>query len=106
MRTLLMKKAAGYIATASLVASPFLSSAATTAPAQTVFTTIHTTSTRPVRQNEDPALARNTSVKTDISAVKSTTKEQKVEDKKAIGRCWKRLMNMAREIRQAHRNKN
>ena len=58
-----------------------------------------------IKKNENPTLARNTAKKPEPAATESTTKVQKVQDKKAIGRCWQRLMNVAREIKHAHLSK-
>lgn len=98
-----MKKAAGYVATASLVACPFVSSITIAMPLQTAFTTTLTSPEKSsVKQTNDPVLVRNTTAKSEAPA---TTSPAKVQDKQTIGRCWKRLMNMAREIRHAHHTK-
>lgn len=104
MRTLLTKKvAACLVITASLVSYPILSSVALKLPPQSV---VHTAqSSGPIKQRENPAVARNAAKKTETSAPESAAKEQKVQDKKAIGRCWKRLMNTVREIRHAQTRK-
>ncbi|GAB3503391.1 hypothetical protein GCM10027341_32430 [Spirosoma knui] len=52
----------------------------------------------------NPTLARNTT-KVEAIAKPETAKPAVEQDKKAIGRYWKRLMNMVREINHAHRNK-
>ncbi|MVM40535.1 hypothetical protein GO730_27505 [Spirosoma sp. HMF3257] len=105
MRTLLMKKVAGYLATASLVACPFVSSVTAAMPSQTTFIA-PATSTSPTKSEAkltgDPVLVRNTTAKSEAPA---TTSPAKVQDKKTIGRCWKRLMNMAREVTHAHHTK-
>lgn len=106
MCTLLMKKAAGYVAIASLVACPFLSSVAVTLQTQPVLAGVSKAGADPVKKGETPALARNTASKPETTSTESSPKEQKVQDKKAIGRCWKRLMNMARELRHAHHKSN
>ncbi|WP_041952238.1 hypothetical protein [Spirosoma spitsbergense] len=105
MRTLLTKKAAACIVvTASLIAYPILSSVAVKMPTQSVAKT--TQLVEPIKQqSENPTLARNTAKKTESSSTESPAKEQQVQDKKAIGRCWKRLMNMVREVRHAQTNK-
>ncbi|WP_018618034.1 hypothetical protein [Spirosoma luteum] len=102
MRTLLTKKAACLVVTASLVFYPILSSVALKMPTQSVVKT--TQPAGPIKQNENPAMARNTAKKTESPVTESPAKE-KVQDKKAIGRCWKRLMNTVREIRHAQANK-
>ncbi len=51
-------------------------------------------------------LARNTTAKADVTTVATVpAKEQKKHDKRAIGRCWSRLMETFREINLAHRNR-
>ncbi|MFD2572621.1 hypothetical protein ACFSUS_18420 [Spirosoma soli] len=58
-----------------------------------------------------PVLARNTAPKTLIDPVPAAKTEtakpqpQATHDKKAIGRCWKRLMNMVREVNHAQRSR-
>ncbi|UFH54964.1 hypothetical protein [Spirosoma sp. KNUC1025] len=49
-------------------------------------------------------LARNTTTKTEAVAT-TVAPAKKTQDKKTISRCWKRLMNMAREVSHAHRSK-
>jgi hypothetical protein len=104
MRTLLTKKAAACLmVTVSLVSYPILSSVALKMPTQSVVKT--TQPVGPIKQSENPVMARNTAKKTESQATESPAKEQKSQDKKAIGRCWKRLMNTVREIRHAQTNK-
>jgi hypothetical protein len=52
-------------------------------------------------------LVRNTTAKADprTSTTTTTSTASKNTDKKTIGRCWSRLMNMVREVREAHHNK-
>jgi hypothetical protein len=103
MRTLLMKKAAGYVATVSLVVCPFVSSITIAMPLQTAFTTTLSSSAKSSTKSlGDPVLARNSTPKSDSP---TTAAPAKVEDKKTIGRCWKRLMTMVREVRSAHPTK-
>ncbi|MVM35110.1 hypothetical protein GO755_34105 [Spirosoma sp. HMF4905] len=102
MRTLLMKKAAGYLATASLVTCPFVSSITVAMPLQTAFTTTSTSSKESFKPASNPVLVRNTTAKPENPA---TTAPAKVQDKKTIGRCWKRLMTMVREVSHAHHTK-
>ncbi|GAB3555489.1 hypothetical protein [Spirosoma fluminis] len=52
----------------------------------------------------NPTLARN-STKVEATAKPEAAKPAVEQDKKAIGRCWKRLMNMVREVNHAHRNR-
>lgn len=48
-------------------------------------------------------LVRNTTAKTESSAPAAAP--VKTHDKKAVGRCWGRLMGMFREINLAHRSR-
>ncbi|GAB4052047.1 hypothetical protein GCM10028810_52390 [Spirosoma litoris] len=96
-----MKKAAGYVATASLVACSFVTSVTVAMPSQVAFTTPSTTGKESVK--ETPVLARNTTAKPETPA--TTTATVKEQDKKTIGRCWKRLMTMVREVSHAHKAK-
>ena len=99
-----MKKAvACLVVTASLISYPLLSSVAIEIPTQSVIKTAQLT--EPIKQSENPTLARNTAKKTESSSPQSPAKEQKAQDKKTIGRCWKRLMNMVREVRHAQTSK-
>lgn len=55
---------------------------------------------------KNAVLARNTTAKSDVTAVATVpAKEQKKHDKRAIGRCWSRIMGTFREINLAHRNR-
>ena len=99
-----MKKTVGFMATVSLVACPLLSSAAVVAPAQS--SPKMPSPVASTKQGENPILARNTTKKTDAPAPEAPAKIQKVQNKETISRCWKRLMNMAREVRHAHHKKN
>ena len=104
MRTLLIKKAAGYLATASLVACPFVSSVTAAMPSQTALTTTVSSLATSDKLMGNPVLVRSATDKPEAPTT-STTSPAKVQDKKAIGRCWKRLMNMAREVTHAHSTK-
>lgn len=111
MRIDLKKTATGYFAIAFLLTCPLFSSETTAMPARNVATIpfivgsapVTTAQTRPVSLDKTPVLAKNSS-KAEPAVTAAVVKEQKTDDKKAIGRCWKRLMNMAREIRHAHSN--
>lgn len=50
-------------------------------------------------------LARNTNSKTASTGTTTATKPLTLEEKKAVSRCWKRLMGMVREVNHAHRTK-
>lgn len=55
---------------------------------------------------KNAVLARNTTTKSDATATTAApAKEQKKHDKRAISRCWSRLMETFREINLAHRNR-
>ena len=104
MRTLLMKKAAGYVATASLLVCSFVSSVTMAISTQSG---THSTALTPtptsasVHLAKNPVLARNTPAPVDTNPTVATAKVQK-QDKKTMSRCWKRLMNMVREVHHAH----
>lgn len=108
MKTTLTKTAAGYLTVLSLITSPFVSLQTDAMPSQNAFTSssvrtagpVIDTQARPVKPEKDAVLVRNTTSKTD--PVTPATTAKKTEDKKTISRCWKRLMNMAREVRHAH----
>ncbi len=107
MRTLLMKKTAGYVATASLIVCPLLSSITVAMPSQSggIYNTTSTANPVSVKSAKNPVLARNTTAPANPTPTVATVKVPKKEDKKTISRCWKRLMNMAREVHQAHTKK-
>ena len=100
-----MKKAAGYVATASLIACPFVSSVAAPMPLQSAYPTTSTTNSESVKLAKNHVLVRNTTASTTPAPTAGTVKGPKQQDKKTIGRCWKRLMTMAREMRKAHHTK-
>lgn len=50
-------------------------------------------------------LARNTNPKAAPVGTTTATKPLTLEEKKAVSRCWKRLMGMVREVNHAHRTK-
>ncbi|WP_460915625.1 hypothetical protein [Spirosoma areae] len=103
MRTLLMKKAAGYAATVSLIACPFVTTVTVAMPSQRAFTTTPSPGTEAVKRVTNPVLARNTTAKSDRTLAGPLPKEPKQHDKKTIDRCWKRLITMMREVSHSHR---
>jgi hypothetical protein len=51
-------------------------------------------------------MARNSAVRSEAPATTAApAKTQNTHDKKAVGRCWSRLMGMFREINLAHRTR-
>ncbi|WP_461044507.1 hypothetical protein [Spirosoma harenae] len=101
MKIRLLKKAVRCLIATSLLACPCLSSVS-------IAMTASTTST--VRLFDNPGsnnsvAAHNSTAKSDISPSAASTKSSKEQDKKAIGRCWKRLMTMVREVSHAHRKR-
>ncbi|GAB3573200.1 hypothetical protein GCM10027578_33890 [Spirosoma luteolum] len=54
--------------------------------------------------NKSALLARNTPAKSEATTA-APAAAAKTHDKKAIGRCWSRIMTMVREINLAHRNR-
>ncbi|WP_461100478.1 hypothetical protein [Spirosoma koreense] len=81
----------------------------TTAPARPGQGKVQTTTAKPSAEviqparSSSPVLARNTATKSDSPNTSSGTAVQKPEDKQTIGRCWKRLMTMVREVSHARR---
>ncbi len=110
MRTILFKTTTGYLAIASLIACPLLSSETMAMSSRNAFTTTTTfakeptvrTQVHPINVDKNPGVARTSSVKPESVATTTDPKEKKIAEKKTISRCWSRLMNMAREIRHAH----
>ncbi|MCX6214173.1 hypothetical protein [Spirosoma sp.] len=108
MKTYLTTTKSGYLAILLVIACPFVSSQSEAMPSINAFTVVSTkanapsidTQTRPVKLEKDAVLVRNAPAKADPVAPAAASK--KTEEKKTISRCWKRLMNMAREIRHAH----
>ncbi|MCK8492411.1 hypothetical protein M0L20_11160 [Spirosoma sp. RP8] len=99
MRTNLTRKVTNCVAILSLVACPFVPSVVKAMPAQGGLRTV----TETEKLAKTPVLARNTTAKTETTPTTTTSKEPQ-HDKKTISRCWKRLMNMVREVNQAHKN--
>lgn len=99
----------GFLAPSLLATGLFVSSATMAMPLQNTVPTASKSSqevTVPSKTTsaKNPALARNTTAKPE-SVVMATSTTPKTEDKKTISRCWKRLMNMVREINHAHTSK-
>ncbi|WP_461149507.1 hypothetical protein [Spirosoma pulveris] len=110
MKTYLTTMKPGCLALLLVVACPFVSLQTTAMPSVDAFTgtsinanaPLIDTQARPIKPEKDAVLVRNASVKAEPAA--PATAPKKTEEKKTISRCWKRLMNMAREIRHAHTN--
>jgi len=108
-----MNKVTAFVAIASLAACPFVSTVTCAMPLQGTPSSASKTPAesdfrdRPEsdKLTRNTTLARNTTTKTETIPGTGSVKEQKTDDKKTIGRCWKRLMNMAREINHAHQSK-
>ncbi len=60
---------------------------------------------RQSNQNKTTVLVRNTGheAKADRTDAAPAVKPERLEDKKTVGRCWKRLMKNLREIRHAQK---
>lgn len=103
MRTRLMKQTTGGLVAVALVSCPYIVSVTVAGPLQTTLTTTASTRLETNKSGSNsPAFARHTTSKGTETPVASPPKVAKKEDKKAIGRCWNRLMAMVREARQAH----
>ncbi|GAB3985709.1 hypothetical protein GCM10028807_01550 [Spirosoma daeguense] len=99
MRTRLMQKTTGYLALASLVTATLMVSVTTSVQAGDV-TSVNTHVDG--RKSVDSSVTtRNTAAKTEATTAPKTPQQH---DKKTIGRCWKRLMTMVREVSHAQRN--
>jgi hypothetical protein len=112
MRNMPINKAMGYLVPSLLTTGLFVSSATMAMPLQNTVPTASRSSQEVTVQSKtasgsltkSPALARNTTAKPE-PVVTATSTTPKTQDKKTIGRCWKRLMNMVREINHAHTSK-
>ncbi|WP_461115601.1 hypothetical protein [Spirosoma jeollabukense] len=112
MRNTPINKAMGFLAPSLLATGLFVSSATTAMPLQNTVPTASKSGqevsvpskTAAGSLAKNPALARNTTAKPEPVVV-ATSATPKTQDKKTISRCWKRLMNMVREINHAHTSK-
>lgn len=108
MKTPLTKKTVAYTVATLLTACPLAFSVTASHAALSV-----TYRQVPVKKTEAPILVRNVSAKPSettaktekADAVAAPANDKKVQDKKTVGRCWQRLMNMVREVNHAHRAK-
>lgn len=117
MKLTLMKRAVGSWTIAFLAASPLVIAIATVMPSQGALTNTPQPTNEAVVPTKTgsvktPVFVRNTtSAPERVTATQAsekpviTAKEKKKHDKKTISRCWKRLMDMAREANMAHRKK-
>lgn len=109
MRHLPTYKAMQYVAPSLIVSCLFVSPLTMGTPSQV----ISAASTTPVSANQQykktananvsPVFVRNTPAKSEPSTAPVTAK--KTHDKKAISRCWQRLMHMIREVNHVQRTK-
>ncbi|GAB2528652.1 hypothetical protein [Spirosoma aerophilum] len=110
MRTNLIKYKTGYLAITVLMACSLTSLETSAMASRYAYTiespsgksTVIDTQARPVNAEKTAVLVRNSPTKPEPTAATTASKAKNVEEKKTISRCWKRLMNMAREIRHAH----
>jgi hypothetical protein len=119
MKLTLMKSATGVRAIALLMALPPAVLAANVMPSQGAPNTAPRPANEAVKPTKSESarttvLVRNTAATPERKTATHTSekpvavaKEQKKKhDKNTISRCWKRLMDMAREANMAHRKKN
>ncbi|WP_420146509.1 hypothetical protein [Spirosoma sp.] len=92
---------AGLFVSTIMVAMPMQGGLSTTS--KTVKETAMSTKAESGAFSKNPVVARNTTAKPEVATIPPA--DQKDQDKKTIGRCWKRLMNMVREVSHAHRTK-
>ena len=110
MRILSISKTMSYLAPSLVTTGLFVSStlamplqgtlSTTSKPAKA---TVLQTKTETSGTTKNAVLVRNTTAKTEPAA--KTAPARKSQDKQAVSRCWKRLMNMVREISHARRAK-
>ena len=109
MRHLPIYKAVNYVAPSLIVSCLLVSSLTMGTPAQTVpaSPTRSVSATQPYKQTgntgNNQVLVRNTTDRTE--PVTAPVAAQKTQDKKAMGRCWKRLMQMIRDVNHAQSTK-
>ena len=106
MKIRLMTKVTGCLVAVALVTCLFNVSVTVASPLQTAQSATTSVRTETKLVSNTPTFARHSSYKAIETPVAPSTKDAKKHDKKAIGRCWNRLMVMVREARQAHRNQN
>lgn len=105
-----MKKATACMAITSLAASLFVSSVTLAMPTQGGLTaSAKSASETDFRARADSDKLTRSSMSSRPAPEKpetaATGKSAKTEDKKTISRCWKRLMNMVREVNHAHKSR-
>ena len=112
MQKALLPKQAGILTVALLIACPLLNSSTGAMSVRQAVLKTPATHTDPgtmrrANQSKTAVLVRNTSneatAKADKTDATPAVKTERLQDKKAAGRCWKRLMNSFREIRHAHK---
>ncbi|WP_080236708.1 hypothetical protein [Spirosoma rigui] len=106
MRTEMRKNGLGWLLLGTCLLCVAGSPASAAGPDQSVPKEKTSTYSPTKSETDKPAkstvLVRNTSAKTGTTASTAAVKTEAPAEKKTISRCWKRLMNMAREIRHAH----
>ena len=110
MRKSLLPTQAGILTVALLIACPLLNSPTDAMSVRQAVLKNPTTAdhgTRQASQTKTAVLVRNTNHESATKPEKvesaSAAKSQRPDDKKTVGRCWKRLMSNLREIRNAHK---
>lgn len=102
-----------YLALPLVSSSLFIPLETVAIPRQSSLSTIGKTTKAPVlltksevrNSAKNSVLVRNTATTEPGPKTTTTASTPKNENKQTIGRCWKRLMNMVREVNHAHRNK-
>lgn len=114
MRILRTNKALSYLAPSLITTGLFVSSTTLAMPLQSALLTTSKPANETVLNTKaetgglrkNTVLVRNTAAKSEPAPTSTSTKTVvKNQDKKAVSRCWKRLMNMVREIRHAQSTK-
>ena len=102
-----------YLAPSLLISGLFVSSITLAMPLQSAVLTaskpanetILNTKVETGTLKKNAVLARNTTAKSEPAPTSTKTTATKNQDTKTVSRCWKRLMNMVREIRHAQSTK-
>ena len=113
MRILQTNKALSYLAPSLIITGLFVSSTTLAMPLQSAVLTASKPANETVLNTKaetgslkkSTVLARNTTAKSEPAPTSTKTTVAKNQDTKTVSRCWKRLMNMVREIRHAQSTK-
>ena len=113
MRTLQTNSVVSYLTSSLLSIGLLVSSTTVAMPLQSTVLitpkpakeTVLNTKTETGGLKKSAVMVRNTTTKVEPAPTTTKSTVQKNQDKKAVSRCWKRLMTMVREIRHAQSTK-